>query len=117
MKMYFLVQMGKFPACYVSWHRRGKQCHEIQIQVLKKNTESQVTTTQHMMLLKRSNLVPLPETNSKFAPENGWLENDPERFPILGLFSGANLLFVSGRVSGETQPAVHPIRWVGFFSS
>ncbi len=37
----------------------------------------------------------LPETNSILAPENGWLEDD--RFLLgPGLFSGANLLLVSG---------------------
>ena len=38
----------------------------------------------------------LPETNSKFAPENGWLEYD--LFPFgasKGLFSGANLPLVA----------------------
>ena len=31
----------------------------------------------------------LPETNSKFAPENGWLEYKPFLLGRLGLFSGA----------------------------
>ena len=75
----------------------------------KKNTESQVTTTQYMILLKRSNLVPLPETKPASSPlkMDGW--KTILRFPILGLFSGANLLAsFQWRVSGETQPAVHP---------
>ena len=38
----------------------------------------------------------LPETNI-FAPENGWLEYDPFLLGP-GLFSGVNLLLVSGRV-------------------
>ncbi len=37
---------------------------------------------------------------SKFAPEYQWLEDDPASFwGNLGLFSGANLLLVSGRLS------------------
>ena len=41
----------------------------------------------------------LPETNSKFAPENGCSWNT-DRFLLghLGLFSGAKLLLVSGSV-------------------
>ena len=31
----------------------------------------------------------LPETNSEFAPENGWLEYDPFLLGKNGLFSGA----------------------------
>ena len=31
-----------------------------------------------------------PETNSHFAPENGWLEYDIVSFLGPGLFSGAN---------------------------
>ena len=45
----------------------------------------------------------LPETNSKFAPDNGWLEYDPASFwgvkrPI---FRG-EVLLVSGRVPPGT---------------
>ena len=37
--------------------------------------------------------------NQQFAPENGCLEDDPASFwERVGLFSGANLLLVSGRV-------------------
>ena len=39
----------------------------------------------------------LPETNI-FAPENGWLEYDRFLLGCLGLFSGANWLFVLGSV-------------------
>ena len=38
----------------------------------------------------------LPETNSKFAPENGWLEYWGFLLGF-GLFAGANLLLVLGR--------------------
>ena len=44
-------------------------------------------------------MITLPETNI-FAPKNGWLEYDPFLLGIFGLFSGANLLLVSGRVTG-----------------
>ena len=37
----------------------------------------------------------LLETNSQFAPENGWLEYDPVPF---GVFLGVNWLLVSGSV-------------------
>ena len=55
--------------------------------------------------------ITVPETNSKFAPENGWLEDDPFLLGV-SLFSGANLLLVSGRVfSVILFPAVHPRDW------
>ena len=41
----------------------------------------------------------LPETNIQVAPENGWLEYDPFLLGSNGLFSGANLPLVSGRVA------------------
>ena len=44
----------------------------------------------------------LPETNMTSPPQNGWDWNTSYYFPIgvNGLFSGANLLLVSGRVNG-----------------
>ena len=39
----------------------------------------------------------LPETNSKFAPKNGWLEDDPASFWGPAYFQ-VRLLLVSGRV-------------------
>ena len=42
----------------------------------------------------------LPERDEHFAPENGWLEDVCRSFlGIFGLFSGANLLLVSGSVA------------------
>ena len=40
----------------------------------------------------------LPETNSEFTPENGWLEDDPFLLGF-GLFSGANCLFEGGYIN------------------
>ena len=41
--------------------------------------------------------ITLPETNSKFAPKNGWLEYDPFLLGSRPIFRGEML--VSGRVS------------------
>ena len=72
----------------------------------------------------------LPETNSKFAPENGWLEYFLLSF-LDGLFSGANLLLVLGSVRHH-QPStwllpffqfipgfIHPFRhpWMAIWPS
>ena len=54
----------------------------------------------------------LPETNSKLAPENGWLEYDPYLLGF-GLFSGANLLLVLGRVIIQIRG--HEISWFFFW--
>ena len=44
----------------------------------------------------------LPETNSEFTPENGWLDDKPSFCGNLGLFSGANLLrFVHQKIVSE----------------
>ena len=53
--------------------------------------------------LRKKSPTTLPETNSKFAPKNGWLEYDPFLLGF-GLFSGANLLLVSGRVNKSKIP-------------
>ena len=55
----------------------------------------------HFILLT---IVTIPETNSKFAPENGWLEYCTcFLLGRLGLFSGADLLLVSGSVNNQTE--------------
>ena len=45
----------------------------------------------------------LPETNSQFAPENGWLEYDSFLLGF-GLFSGANCSFQGVVVSDGFPP-------------
>ena len=40
--------------------------------------------------------VTLPETNSKFAPENGWLEDEDLTFSDLTFFLGGELLNFGG---------------------
>ena len=54
----------------------------------------------------------LSETNSKFAPENGWLEDFLVSFWD-GIFSGAELL-VSGRVLFQKQFGLEVVfvKWV-----
>ena len=59
-----------------------------------------------------------PETNSKFAPGNGWLE-DEARFLLgcLGLFSGATTAFdVSFREGKWVNNLIHLYEWKLFLS-
>ena len=50
-------------------------------------------------------LTTLPETNSQFAPENGWLEDDRLSFCDPTYFQG-RLLLVSGRVTFSVDPRI-----------
>ena len=44
-----------------------------------------------------------PETNSKFAPENGWLEDDPASFWVSAHFQGRLLLVLGRLILGSLQ--------------
>ena len=46
---------------------------------------------------------PSPETNSKFSPENQWLEDNMSFWGVSAYFLGANLLLVSGSVRWSSK--------------
>ena len=57
----------------------------------------------------------LPETDNKFAPENGWFGSDMTfLLGANGLFSGANLLLVSGVDSWILNIRVPFVSWYLF---
>ena len=49
-----------------------------------------------METVHRNPRVTIPETNSKFAPENGWLEDDPFLLAFRPIFRGENVSFREG---------------------
>ena len=58
-------------------------------------------------------MITLPKTNSSHL-QNGWLEYDCFLLGRLGLISGANWLFVSGRVDFLKNLASEIILFLGF---
>ncbi len=61
------------------------------------HTHTKDASTYHLCIYWNKSKYTLPETNSEFTPENWWLEDDPFLLgQVPGLFSGVNLLLVSG---------------------